>query len=358
MSDLQTIPVDFLDPNPHRRIYDYPFVPAKIEVLRRSIKDVGLWEGVIARPKGNRYEIAFGHHRIEAAKLELGEVADVTIVVRDLTNEEMLKFMGRENGEDYNADFMSLLETWEAAIEFRGSAAAAKSQPVEIAKLLGWLRTKKDNRKGRNTRPGMNVTAEACAEIHRLIASQYMGRSGFSGISVRLAHDVAAGVLKQLDQVDKHAQMDSNKSSVEDIEHAKRAIAQNGNDALDLFRKGVLTPTQAAHKAQYYIANRVRGAQAPRLLETFLEEMAKGLGKVLSKDKRSERIKELSTMLHEDEEIYGFNSAVSAQIDSVRHELDQLSKRAIRHRELLKPRDTPKTKQIGAGIPDRALMQK
>ena len=27
----------------------------------------------------------------------------------------MLQFMGRENGEDYNADFLVMLETWEAA---------------------------------------------------------------------------------------------------------------------------------------------------------------------------------------------------------------------------------------------------
>jgi hypothetical protein len=30
----------------------------------------------------------------------------------------MLQFMGRENGEDYNAEFLVMLNTWEAAARF------------------------------------------------------------------------------------------------------------------------------------------------------------------------------------------------------------------------------------------------
>ena len=32
-------------------------------------------------------------------------------------------FMGRENMEDYNADFLCMLETWHAGVEFSRSAA-------------------------------------------------------------------------------------------------------------------------------------------------------------------------------------------------------------------------------------------
>mgnify|MGYP006906478808 FL=1 len=48
----------------------------------------------------------------------------------------MLAFMGRENMEDYNADFLSMLETWEAAVGYSPSMDGDKNQPVEIAKLL------------------------------------------------------------------------------------------------------------------------------------------------------------------------------------------------------------------------------
>jgi hypothetical protein len=46
--------------------------------------------------------------------------------------------MGRENMEDYNADFLCMLETWEAAVKFRSPTGERKAQPIEIARLLGW----------------------------------------------------------------------------------------------------------------------------------------------------------------------------------------------------------------------------
>jgi len=48
----------------------------------------------------------------------------------------MLQFMGRENGEDYNADFLVMLETWEAVVNFLG-LAREKAQDVAIARFLG-----------------------------------------------------------------------------------------------------------------------------------------------------------------------------------------------------------------------------
>ena len=46
--------------------------------------------------------------------------------------------MGRENMADYNADFLTMLETWDAAVQHLESRDATSSQPVEIATLLGW----------------------------------------------------------------------------------------------------------------------------------------------------------------------------------------------------------------------------
>ena len=40
-------------------------------------RDVRLWEGIIARKIGGRYQQAFGHHRIHAAREELGDGAKV-----------------------------------------------------------------------------------------------------------------------------------------------------------------------------------------------------------------------------------------------------------------------------------------
>ena len=39
---------------------------------------------------------------------------------------------------DYNADFLTMLQTWDAAVQHLESRDATSSQPVEIATLLGW----------------------------------------------------------------------------------------------------------------------------------------------------------------------------------------------------------------------------
>ena len=62
------------------------------------------------------------------------------LYVRDLTDKQMLEFMGRENLEDYNADFLCMLETWEAGSVFLAASAAKPTQPLDIARLLGWTR--------------------------------------------------------------------------------------------------------------------------------------------------------------------------------------------------------------------------
>jgi len=53
----------------------------------------------------------------------------------------MVQFMGRENMEDYNADFLCMLETWEAGVRFLETPAkAGVIKPIKIAELLGCIR--------------------------------------------------------------------------------------------------------------------------------------------------------------------------------------------------------------------------
>ena len=46
--------------------------------------------------------------------------------------------MGRENMADYNADFLTMLETWDAAVGYMPSRDGKPYQPIDIANLLGW----------------------------------------------------------------------------------------------------------------------------------------------------------------------------------------------------------------------------
>jgi hypothetical protein len=46
--------------------------------------------------------------------------------------------MGRENMEDYNADFLTMLQTWDAAVQHLESKDSKPPQPLVIATLIGW----------------------------------------------------------------------------------------------------------------------------------------------------------------------------------------------------------------------------
>ena len=129
--------------------------------------------------------IAFGHHRCEAARQELGEKAAIDVVVRPLNDEQMLKFMGRENGEDYNADFLILLETYEAAERFLARESVKSRQTVDIARFLGWTR----HHPQRNIDMA-NDAASACASASELLQGGYFKRTELAGLTVYDARQI------------------------------------------------------------------------------------------------------------------------------------------------------------------------
>jgi hypothetical protein len=77
--------------------------------------------------------------------------------------------MGREDMEDYNSDFLTMLETWEAAAgRLWPSREGQEAQYLEIAKLLGWVQADSrfspaDHPEG-NSRPKRSpMTGAVCA---------------------------------------------------------------------------------------------------------------------------------------------------------------------------------------------------
>ena len=92
------------------------------------------------------------------------------VILHEMTDEQMLKYMGRENTEDYNADFMVMLETWEAAENFLWPLGEAQIPP-DIARLLGWVRP--------HPQRDIDMTddcAEACSAASQLIRGRYLKR--------------------------------------------------------------------------------------------------------------------------------------------------------------------------------------
>jgi hypothetical protein len=65
------------------------------------------------------------------------EAGKIPLIIRGLSDGDMLRFIGRENGEDYSTEFLIMLNTWEGAEKFLFSAENKRHQQIEIARFLG-----------------------------------------------------------------------------------------------------------------------------------------------------------------------------------------------------------------------------
>jgi hypothetical protein len=165
---MEKVAVSQLRPNPFRELDDYPIDRDKVDKLKESISETGFWGTIVARKNGNAFEIAFGHHR-QVALVELqqegviGKSEKVDIIVRDLTNEQMIQLMARENLEEwgtnayieaqtvestiraYGAGEIKLPEVGEKtrkdAVRYVGPASGPHQYTIDsVAKFLGWVK--------------------------------------------------------------------------------------------------------------------------------------------------------------------------------------------------------------------------
>jgi hypothetical protein len=181
MATLQSIPLRAIKSNPYRDLQTYPWIESKLDVLMKSIQDVGMWEGIIARKVSKHYEIAFGHHRIESARRI--KLTEVPLIVSDLSNERMLQYMGRENSEDYHTNFLTMLHTWEAGVRFLSEPTNGRVaiETIAVARLLGWLHSN-------NTES--NHTARTCDKAIELIKAGKLDRTTLEGLTCRDARAI------------------------------------------------------------------------------------------------------------------------------------------------------------------------
>ena len=147
-------------PNPYRHIESYKLSESKIETLIQSYGNSEFWHGSIqARPSPqhpHKFEIAFGHHRVEAARR--ASIRELGLVISRRTNADMLRMMADENREEFRADAYVGVETIAAVIEAYGkgeielppvnpktnkahiyAAASAAAYTVStVARFLNW----------------------------------------------------------------------------------------------------------------------------------------------------------------------------------------------------------------------------
>ena len=109
-----------LAPNPFRDIKNYPFNKEKIENLKNSINETGFWDNILVRKPtyANYYEIAYGHHRLQALRELYPDGLAIEVPVKELSDSIMLKIMANENMEQWQLTARVVDETVRVTASF------------------------------------------------------------------------------------------------------------------------------------------------------------------------------------------------------------------------------------------------
>jgi hypothetical protein len=155
MLELKKVAIADIGSNPYRDADHYPLIKEKLDALKASIEKTGFWENLEVRAVTGliyKYQIPYGHHRLEVLKM-LG-ITHIHVIVRNLSNAEMLQKMAFENMQEFGHSASGEQQIISATIE-----AYAKGE-IELPPV-----PKKMNRAGiryaPSYSPGSDVTEPA-----------------------------------------------------------------------------------------------------------------------------------------------------------------------------------------------------
>jgi hypothetical protein len=209
-----------LEPNPYRDMENYPIDETKIQTLIGSYNQTGFWRNINARPKPgikDKYQLAYGHHRLIALKKLYGEDHIIDIVVEKYSDATMLKMMASENNTDFRTNVAVTLETVKVTRQF------LKDHPEEIktSAPISW----------RVSTEGYRRTAEAFQIAEFLDWSEHKVYDALSQLDSIKAGDIDEKVIINMpsfkaatrftDAVKKHSfkkDLDKQRSVVEQLE--------------------------------------------------------------------------------------------------------------------------------------------
>jgi hypothetical protein len=115
---VASIAVADLLPNPFRHLDRYPLNQDKVDALKQSIAATKFWDNLVVRKSPDqpgKYEIAYGHHRIEALR-QLNEPT-AFCHVKEIDDTRMAQMMAQENREEWTATADVMQETVRGVVE-------------------------------------------------------------------------------------------------------------------------------------------------------------------------------------------------------------------------------------------------
>jgi len=111
-----TVAVSLVDPNPHQPRQDVD--EAELEHLAASIREHGILQPLVVRPRGDRYEVVAGERRLRAARA--AGLQEVPAVVRDVPDEQMLELALVENLQRLDLDPIEKARSFKAYLSSTG----------------------------------------------------------------------------------------------------------------------------------------------------------------------------------------------------------------------------------------------
>lgn len=110
-----------LESNPFRDMKSYPIEEDKINALINSINETGFWNNILIRrhpEKSDKFQIAYGHHRLLAIQKILGMDEIIDVPIKDIGDENMLRIMANENDSTWGLNVRVDDETVRVAKKF------------------------------------------------------------------------------------------------------------------------------------------------------------------------------------------------------------------------------------------------
>ena len=210
-------------PNPFRNMALYPIDEAKIDALKASFERTGYWGNIVARQSGDAFEIAYGHHRLTTMQRTMKPGDPVELIVRDISDADMLRMMADENMDEWRTSSEIEQETIRAVVlayaegrielarpKYGGRGGGVRLAPgftivktwdghgqaytaESIAKFLGWMSGDQVSPRVRNALAALEAgeeleAPEEIAEITKGLSSDQARRTVEAVKQVREAH--------------------------------------------------------------------------------------------------------------------------------------------------------------------------
>lgn len=144
---VRKIPLSSIDPNPYRNLERVPLVEERVRELVESIQSTRNWHPHIVRERSRRYQIPYGHHRLEALRRIVGADAEVEVHVHDLSDEQMIQMMSRENMAAPASSVQFSVETIRSTVKASGDGKIALP-PMRVKTKDAAIRIAPSFRKG------------------------------------------------------------------------------------------------------------------------------------------------------------------------------------------------------------------